>query len=91
MGCTPNERQTMTLTEAQDYVDTSHEIESEARAEYGMGATSLGYDAAEWAPAFDGYRAADDPAYAEAARIIAAHAPAPVAVAAVDTSDDLPF
>lgn len=62
----------MTLEEAYEYVSTAHEAEGEQRAEYGMGCVSLGYDPGEWGAAYDGYRCAEDPEYAEAQRIIAA-------------------
>lgn len=62
----------MNLHEAEAYLESAHESESELRAEYGMGAVSLGYDAAEWAPAYDGYRVTDDPTYAEALAVLEA-------------------
>ncbi len=64
------EKTSMTIDEAHEYVEHAHEIESEQRAEYGSGAVSLGLDASEWMPAFDGYRTATDPTFAEAQAII---------------------
>lgn len=63
----------MTLEEAYEYVEHAREAESEQRAEYGMGAVSMGYDPHEWAPAYDGYRCSDDETFAEAQRIIGEH------------------
>lgn len=83
----------MTLDEAFEYVDHANEAESEQRAEYGMGAVSMGYDPAEWGPAYDGYRTADDPQYAEAMRLIRgsyAHVPAPINQP-VNDDDNIPF
>ena len=84
----------MTLDEAFEYVDMAEQAESEQRAEYGMGAVSLGYDPAEWGPAYDGYRTSDDEQYAEARRIIREYReanplPAPVVIPVSD--DDIPF
>ena len=61
----------MTLDEAYEYVDRAHEAEGEQRAEFGMGAVSLGYDGNEAMAHYDGYRTSDDSTYAEAKRIIA--------------------
>jgi hypothetical protein len=61
----------MTLAEAYEYVEHADEHESESRAEYGMGAVSLGYDPGDWSTAYGGYRASDDATYVEARRIIA--------------------
>jgi hypothetical protein len=61
----------MTYDEASEYVWQATEAEGEQRAEYGMGAVSLGYDGAEWAVAYDGYRTSDDPQFAEAQRLLA--------------------
>jgi hypothetical protein len=36
-----------------------------------MGATSLGYNAAEWAADYQGYRTSTDPTFAEAQAVIA--------------------
>lgn len=83
----------MTLDEAFEYVDHANEAESEQRAEYGMGAVSMGYDPADWGPAYDGYRTADDEQYAEARRIIAAYQSerALVKVTLHNTDDNIPF
>lgn len=59
-----------TMAEAHDYVDQAIEIESEQRAEYGSGCVSLGYDASDWAVAYEGYRTSDDPDFADALRLI---------------------
>ncbi len=83
----------MTVEDARQYMESSHECESEQRAEYGMGAVSLGLDPHEWAPAYEGYRCADDPTYLEAELIVEAHdasLPRPV-LPVVDTSEDIPF
>jgi len=61
----------MTREEAEEYIWQAEEAEGEQRAEYGMGAASLGYDPAEWMGAYEGYRISDDPQYAEAKRIVA--------------------
>jgi hypothetical protein len=83
---------TMTLAEARDYYETAIEMESEMRAEYGSGCVSLGYDAGEWASAYEGYRTSDDPKFAEAKAIVDADFRARVPLhPPVDTSDDLPF
>jgi hypothetical protein len=63
----------MTYDEAVEYVEHAIQSESEQRAEYGMGAVSLGYDPYEWSSAYDGYRTSDDSTYAEAVRIIKEH------------------
>ena len=84
----------MTLEEATEYVYQAHETESELRAEYGSGCVSLGYDASEWAVAYDGYRTSDDPTFAEAEALLKArystvrvtHWPRPVLA-----GDDVPF
>jgi hypothetical protein len=86
-----------TYDEAAEYVDQARESESEQRAEYGSGAVSLGYDPAEWAPAYEGYRTSDDPTFAEADRllrdrysvvkVVIRDPRAPI----IDTSDDIPF
>ena len=88
----------MTLEEAYEYVDHAVEAESEQRAEYGMGAVSMGYDPHEWGPAYDGYRTSDDETFAEAQRIIAAASDRATwqmvgkrIDAAIDNSDDIPF
>jgi hypothetical protein len=60
----------VTIADAVEYVDRARESESEQRAEYGSGAVSLGYDPYEWSAEYDGYRASDDPLYAEAAAIV---------------------
>jgi hypothetical protein len=70
----------------------AHESEGEQRAEYGMGAVSMGYDPGDWSAAYDGYRCADDPEYAEAQRLIRidrASRPAPPVTPV--SSDDIPF
>ena len=88
----------MTIDEAYEYVDQAHEMESEQRAEYGMGSVSMGYDPAEWGAAYDGYRISDDETYAEAQRIIAAASDRETwqmvgkrIDAAIDNTDDIPF
>ena len=89
----------MTLDEAYEYVATAHECEGEQRAEYGMGAVSMGYDPVEWGAGYDGYRCADDPEYAKAQQIIREASDretwrmvgkrADTAIA--DNNDDIPF
>jgi hypothetical protein len=84
----------MTIDEAHEYVAMAHESEGEQRAEYGMGAVSLGYDPNEWSVAYDGYRTADDPTYQEAQRIIAAYnAERALVVVTVhnNNDEDIPF
>jgi hypothetical protein len=82
----------MTLDEAYEYVSMAHESEGEQRAEYGMGAVSMGYDPGDWSAAYDGYRCADDPMYREAQRIIDAdRASRPVPAPLPVSSDDIPF
>jgi hypothetical protein len=83
----------MTLDEAYEYVDMAAQSESEQRAEYGMGAVSMGYDPYEWAPAYEGYRTSDDPQYAQAMEMIrAANPPQSAPVFAPDSADDsIPF
>lgn len=89
----------MTLEEAYEYIWQAAEIEGEQRAEYGMGAVSLGYDPAEWGAAYEGYRCSDDPQYAEAQRIVAAATDREtwqmvgkrVDAAISDNTDDIPF
>lgn len=61
----------MTYAEAQEYAWQAEEAEGEQFAEWGSGAVSLGYNAAEWAPDYDGYRTSTDPTYAQAKAIIA--------------------
>lgn len=56
--------------EASEYLSQAYEAEGEQRAEYGMGAVSMGYDPYEWAPAYEGYRADADPMVAEAKRLL---------------------
>jgi len=86
----------MTLDEAYEYVDQAHEMEGEQRAEFGMGAVSMGYDGNEAMAFYEGYRTADDPQYAEAQRIIA-NAKAQtqtewtVIPRAIEYGDDIPF
>lgn len=60
----------MTYLEACEYVDQATEAEGEQYAEWGMGATSLGYNAAEWAADYGGYRTAHDPTFRLAQQII---------------------
>jgi hypothetical protein len=82
----------MTLDEAFEYVDMAEQSESEQRAEFGMGAVSLGFDPYDAMGAYDGYRCADDPQYAEARKLIKgsyAHVPAPIITPISD--DDIPF
>lgn len=87
-----------TYEEASEYVAMAHESEGEQRGEYGMGAVSLGYDASEWMPAYDGYRTSADPMYAEAEKLLhdryrivrVIEVPAGGFVAR-DASDDIPF
>ena len=88
----------MTLSDCYDYVDEAGQAEGEMFAEWGMGATSMGYNAAEWAPDYSGYRVANDPVYAEAkARCDAAGAARMAAATPADDSasaysdDDIPF
>lgn len=82
----------MTLDEAYEYVSQAHEAEGEQRAEFGMGAVSMGFDPYDSMAAYNGYRCADDPEYAEAKAIIDAHRPvvAPLPPVAVN-DDDIPF
>lgn len=87
---------TMTLDEAWEYMDHAHQAEGEARAEYGMGAVSLGYDPAEWMFAYDGYRCSDDSVYAEANRLVTEYHAARALIKVThwpkpDTTDDIPF
>lgn len=86
----------MTFTspdEAALYIDQMIETESLGRAEYGMGAVSLGYDPYDWATDYSGYRTAADPTFAAAEAFLAATAPAaPVATTTIDPDpSDLPF
>ena len=87
----------MTLEEAYEYIDTSHEAEGEQRGEFGMGAVSMGYDPYDAMSCYDGYRTAGDPTYAEAQRIVSAHEAQERAMVKADTAgfrydtDDLPF
>ena len=92
----------MTIDEAYEYIDHAHEAESEQRAEYGMGAVSLGYDPYEWASDYGGYRTSDDPEFARAQRIIDAYRAERALVAVVrwepptgsrpaPLDDDIPF
>jgi hypothetical protein len=60
----------MTIDEACEYVRNAEESESEHRAEYGMGAVSLGYNGSEVMAHYDGYRACDDPTYCLARKIV---------------------
>ena len=84
----------MTIEEATEYVERAVEAEGEQFAEWGSGAVSLGYDAAEWAADYHGYRTSTDPAFAEAEALLKArystvrvtHWPRPVLV-----GDDVPF
>ena len=80
---------------AAEYVSMSHEAEGEQRAEFGMGAQSMGWDGNEWMAAYDGYRCADDPIYAEAAALLAeVNAERRVREAVpvlVPCGDDIPF
>src|SRR4051812_14085655 len=66
-------KQVMTIDEAYEYEEHAHETESELRAEFGMGAQSMGWNGSDWMAAYDGYRTADDPQYVEAQRIIKEH------------------
>lgn len=83
----------MTLEEAHEYVYMAHEAEGEQRGEFGMGAVSMGFDPYDAMAAYDGYRTATDPEYAEARRIIAAHQAAnpPAPIPSTVNSDDIPF
>jgi hypothetical protein len=83
----------MTVDEAYEYVSHAIEAEGEQRAEYGMGAVSLGYDPGEWSAAYDGYRTSDDAEFTEARRIIAAHEAERglVKVTLHNNTDDIPF
>jgi hypothetical protein len=68
-------------------------MESEQRAEFGMGAVSLGYDPGEWASDYGGYKCSDDQAFAEALALVTA---AETQTAETyddprDYPDDLPF
>ena len=90
-----------TIEDACEYLEHADQSESEHRAEYGMGAASLGYDPIEWAPAYDGYRTSDDPLYQEAAAlvkarystvvVIAHEAPAARRARLEAMADDIPF
>lgn len=62
----------MTLTDAYEYVTRAIEAEGEQRAEYGMGAVSLGYDGGEAMAHYEGYSTANDPEFKEAQALIAA-------------------
>lgn len=81
----------MTLDEAYEYVDQSEQHEGEARAEYGSGAVSLGYDGSEAMLYYDGYRCSEDPQYAEAQKIIAEHNVVRVVRWIPINPDDIPF
>jgi hypothetical protein len=57
--------------DASEYVDHADEMESEMKAEYGMGAVSLGYNGSDAVAMFyDGYRAGDDPTYSAAVKLL---------------------
>lgn len=87
-----------TYDEASEYVATAHEAAGEQFAEWGMGATSLGYNASEWTPDYNGYRTSADPMFAEAEKLLhdryrvirVIEVPAGGFVAR-DASDDIPF
>jgi hypothetical protein len=84
----------MTLDEAYEYVDQAHNAEGEQRAEFGMGAVSMGFDGNEAMLSYDGYRSGLDPMYAEARRIIEAHEATIPMTPLLRTSfdgDDIPF
>jgi regulator of protease activity HflC (stomatin/prohibitin superfamily) len=81
-----------TADDAAEYIERSDEAESEARAEYGSGAVSLGYDGSEAMAHYDGYRAADNALYATAVRYLAALRPiTPAPPASPVSPDDIPF
>lgn len=98
---------TMTLAEAHEYVEQACECEAENKAEYGMGAVSLGYDGNQAMAYYDGYRCSEDEAYAAAKAIIAEasvvrvmyvnhpyfayQSPTMKPTWALATDDDLPF
>lgn len=63
-----------TTDDASEYVSEAGNAEGEARAEYGSGAVSLGYDGAEAMLHYDGYRTSDDPLYAAASAMLGADA-----------------
>jgi hypothetical protein len=81
-----------TADDAAEYIERSAEAESEARAEYGSGAVSLGYNGAEAMFHYDGFRTADDSLYVAAVRYLAALRPTtPAAPASPISPDDIPF
>jgi hypothetical protein len=85
----------MTIDEAIEYVDRAHEAEGEQRAEFGMGAVSMGFDPYDAMTFYNGYRIADDPDYAAARRIIDAYSAERALVQVVRWApfnpDDIPF
>jgi hypothetical protein len=80
------------LAEAYEYVMQAIESEGEQRAEFGMGAASMGFDPNEFMPAYDGYRTSEDPDFQAAQRLLASEGRAvhdnPIVVYG---PDDLPF
>lgn len=66
---------TMPLEDCARMVSNAYEAEGEQRAEYAMGAASMGYNPSEWAPAYDGYRVADDPIVAACEARLRAESP----------------
>lgn len=86
------QRVLLRIAAASDYVAMAAESEGEQRAEYGSGAVSLGYDAADALAHYDGYSMSEDRLAVAAQRWLQEvlpplPAPAPTPV----TSDDIPF
>lgn len=60
----------MTYEEAYEHVWQAEQSEAECKAEFGMGAVSLGYDGGEAMMHYDGYRTADDSEYLKARKLL---------------------